>query len=98
MLVVNVDIRVKPGMRDAFVQETKANVEQSRREAGIASFDLLVDPADEHHFLLVEAYRTEQGPAAHKQTPHYAQWRDAVEPMMAVPRSSTKWNTVESRG
>lgn len=98
VLIVNVEIRVKSGMRNAFVRETYANVEQSRKEPGIFAFDLLVDPADDHHFLLVEGYRTEQAPAAHKQTPHYAVWRETVEPMMAVPRVSTKWGTLDSRG
>ena len=96
MLVMNVDIRVKPGMVEAFVGATRANVEHSRREAGIAAFDLLVDPNDEHHFLLVEVYRTPEAPAAHKQTAHYAAWRDEVEPMMLLPRSSSKWEALIS--
>jgi quinol monooxygenase YgiN len=54
----------------------------------------LIDPSDAHHFLLVEVYRTTDAPAAHKQTAHYATWRDSVEPMMQVPRTSTKWSTV----
>jgi (4S)-4-hydroxy-5-phosphonooxypentane-2,3-dione isomerase len=94
LLIVNVDIRVKPGMKDAFVRETRPNVEQSRRESGIAAFDLLVDPSDDHHFLLVEAYRTPEAPLAHKETAHYQAWRDAVEAMMQCPRSSAKWNDV----
>jgi (4S)-4-hydroxy-5-phosphonooxypentane-2,3-dione isomerase len=94
MLVVHVDIRVKPGMQDAFVAATKPNVEQSRLEPGIAAFDLLVDPSDAQHFMLVEVYRTAQSPVAHKQTEHYAIWRDAVEVMMAVPRTSSKWDAL----
>lgn len=94
MLVVHVDIRVRPGMHEAFVGETAKNVEQSRREPGIAAFDLLADPSDDHHFLLVEVYRSDQAPAAHKSTAHYAAWREAVEPMMLVARSSTKWSAI----
>lgn len=94
MLIVNVDIRVKPGMLEAFVRETRKNVELSRQESGVAAFDLLVEPSDDHHFLLVEAYRTAAAPLAHKATAHYQAWRDAVEPMMQCPRSSAKWNDV----
>ena len=32
--------------------------------------------------------------AAHKATAHYAAWRDAVAPLMAEPRSSTKYRAV----
>ena len=36
----------------------------------------------------------EEAAAAHKQTAHYAKWRDAVASMMAEPRSSVKYNAV----
>lgn len=97
MLVVNVEIHVKPGTSRAFIIETEKNVVESRAEPGIAAFDLLVDPSDEQHFLLVEVYRTELAPAAHKSTAHYAAWRDAVEPMMLTTRTSTKWSTLLTR-
>jgi autoinducer 2-degrading protein len=32
--------------------------------------------------------------AAHKETKHYATWRDTVAPMMAEPRSSVKFANV----
>jgi (4S)-4-hydroxy-5-phosphonooxypentane-2,3-dione isomerase len=98
VLVVNVDIRVKPGMAEAFVKETLINVEQSRREPGIHAFELLVDPSDGNHFLLVETYDAADAPAAHKATLHYKTWRDVVEPMMQSPRSSSKWTTQPTTG
>ena len=52
------------------------------------------DTTDAAHFLLVEVYRTADAPARHKETAHYAAWRDAVAPMMAAPRSSVKYNDV----
>ncbi|MBL7017270.1 MAG: antibiotic biosynthesis monooxygenase, partial [Kiritimatiellales bacterium] len=33
-------------------------------------------------------------PVAHKETAHYAKWRDTVADMMAVPRSSIKFETL----
>jgi quinol monooxygenase YgiN len=44
--------------------------------------------------VLIEAYRTPDAPAAHKETRHYQTWRDAVVPMMAEPRSSVKFGNV----
>ena len=52
------------------------------------------DATDAAHFLLVEVYRTADAPARHKETAHYAAWRDAVAPMMAAPRSSVKYHNV----
>jgi autoinducer 2-degrading protein len=87
-----VDIWVKPGLSQSFMQESRLNIEQSRGEPGVAIFELLIDPSDSQHFMLVEVYKDGDAPAAHKQTAHYQRWRDAVEPMMQRARSSTKWN------
>jgi (4S)-4-hydroxy-5-phosphonooxypentane-2,3-dione isomerase len=42
----------------------------------------------------VEVYRDEEASAAHKQTAHYATWRDAVAEMMAQPRESARYAAV----
>jgi (4S)-4-hydroxy-5-phosphonooxypentane-2,3-dione isomerase len=44
--------------------------------------------------VLVEIYRSALAPAAHKQTAHYREWAEAVADMMAVPRSSVKFERV----
>jgi quinol monooxygenase YgiN len=41
--------------------------------------------------VLVEAYRTPEAPAAHKESAHYILWRNTVADMMAEPRSSVKF-------
>jgi quinol monooxygenase YgiN len=44
--------------------------------------------------VLLEVYRTPDDPAKHKETAHYATWRDTVADMMAEPRSAIKYNNV----
>jgi len=94
MLVMQVNVKVKPEMIEAFKAATKVNAEASLKEPGIARFDCLQKTADPNRFLLVEAYRTPDAPAAHKATAHYAAWRDAVAPMMAEPRTSVMCSNV----
>lgn len=94
MLIVLVDVRVRPEAVDAFKRETTKNAQLSLSEPGIARFDVLEQHGDRTRFLLVEVYRDDDAPARHKQTPHYLAWRDAVEPMMAAPRTSTKYHGV----
>ena len=86
-----VNIKVKPGDVEAFKAATIANVEASRKEPGIARFDFLQQNDDATRFVLVEAYRNNNAPAAHKETAHYKKWREAVEGMMAEPRQSVKF-------
>jgi quinol monooxygenase YgiN len=94
MLVVHVQVRVKPESVEAFKQATVENARQSLGEPGIARFDVVQQQEDPTRFVLVEAYRDAQAPAAHKETEHYRIWRDAVAPMMAEPRSSVKYQNL----
>ena len=91
MLIVNVDVHVKPGQEDAFIEATRENARHSLQEPGIARFDVARHNDAPNRFLLVEVYRTADDPARHKETAHYAKWRDTVADMMAQPRSSTKY-------
>lgn len=94
MLVVHVDVHVKPEYVDAFVAATLENARNSAQEPGVARFDVIQDQADPAHFVLVEVYRTVEDTVRHKETAHYAVWRDAVAPMMAVPRTSVKYTNL----
>lgn len=91
LLVVHVHVHVKPEHVDAFREATLANARESVKEPGIARFDVIQDTEDKTRFVLVEAYRTPEAPAAHKETAHYLRWRDTVAPMMAEPRTSRKY-------
>jgi (4S)-4-hydroxy-5-phosphonooxypentane-2,3-dione isomerase len=91
MLVVHVHVRVNSECVEAFKAATLVNAWESIREPGIARFDVMQQADDPMRFVLVEAYRTPDAPAAHKETKHYAVWRDTVAPMMAEPRSSVKF-------
>ena len=94
MLVVHVHVQVKPECLEAFRAATLANAQASVKEPGIARFDVVQQADDPTRFVLVEVYRDEQAPAKHKETVHYAVWRDAVAPMMAQPRSSVKFTNI----
>src|SRR5262249_30624320 len=94
MLIVHVHVHAKSDAVEAFKQASIANARESLKEPGIARFDVLQQQDDPTRFILVEAYRTPEAPAAHKETKHYQTWRDAVAPLMAEPRSSVKLSNV----
>jgi quinol monooxygenase YgiN len=94
MLVVHVHVHVKEGLARAFAEATEENARSSVKEPGVARFDVIQQGDDPHRFVLIEVYRTPDDPARHKETAHYEKWRDAVEPMMAEPRRSTKYRNV----
>jgi (4S)-4-hydroxy-5-phosphonooxypentane-2,3-dione isomerase len=94
MLIVHVYVSVKPEMVEEFQSASVENARKSLEEPGIARFDVLQQQDDPTRFLLVEVYRTPEATAEHKNTEHYAKWRDAVAGMMAEPRKSIKYGNV----
>jgi len=98
MVIVHVHVRVHSGQEDAFIEATRSNARASLDEPGVLRFDVVRQASDPTRFVLVEVFRDEAAPTAHKATAHYAAWRDAVEPMMAEPRVGTKYTVVEPEG
>ena len=68
------------------------NAHKSCKEHGIARFDVIQQVDDPCKFVLVEVYKNEQAPAAHKETDHYKVWREEVAEMMEIPRKAIKYN------
>lgn len=94
MQVVFVHVRVKPEYIEPFKALTLDNATNSVQEPGVARFDVVQNLEDATRFVLIEAYRTPDAPARHKETAHYARWRDGVADMMAEPRSAVKYESV----
>jgi (4S)-4-hydroxy-5-phosphonooxypentane-2,3-dione isomerase len=94
MLVVHVHVRVRPGRVEDFLAASLDNARASLGEPGVLRFDVIQDQGDPEHVVLVEVYRDDDASAAHKQTAHYATWRDRVAEMMAEPRRSEKYSAV----
>jgi quinol monooxygenase YgiN len=94
MHIVLVHVHVKPDATDAFESASARNAAASRREPGVARFDVLRLKDDPSKYLLVEVYRTPEAAVAHKATAHYLEWRDAVAPFMAEPRTGVVWENV----
>jgi autoinducer 2-degrading protein len=94
MLIVHVFVHVTPESVDAFRAATLENARNSVQEAGIMRFDVIQQDDDPTQFVLIEMYRTAEGPARHKETAHYAIWRDTVASMMVEPRRSVKYHEI----
>lgn len=94
MHIVHVHVHVKKEFVEAFRNATLENARNSVQEPGIARFDVLQQQDDPTRFILIEVYRNEDAPAKHKETAHYAKWRDSVTEMMAEPRQGIKYTNV----
>jgi (4S)-4-hydroxy-5-phosphonooxypentane-2,3-dione isomerase len=90
MMVTLVHVFVKQEFIEAFIEATRTNHENSIKEPGNLRFDILQDAQIPSKFILYEAYVSEQAVSAHKETEHYAKWRDTVAPWMDRPREGVK--------
>lgn len=91
MHIVHVHVHVKPDFVEAFKQATLENARNSIQETGNVRFDVIQQADDPTRFVLIEIYQTNEASAAHKETPHYRLWRDAVMKMMAEPRQGIRY-------
>ena len=94
MLITHVFVHVKEDQIEAFKAASLDNARHSVQEPGIARFDVIQQQDDPTRFVLLEVYRTADAPARHKETAHYARWRDAVADMMAEQRYAIKYNNI----
>jgi len=94
MLVAIVHVHVKPEFIDSFKTATLDNASNSVNESGVARFDIYQQSDDPSRFSLVEIYRSEDAPAKHRETAHYARWRDTVAEMMVEPRTRITYDIV----
>jgi quinol monooxygenase YgiN len=94
MVIIHVHVRVKPESIEVFKQATLENARNSVKEPDCTRFEVMQQVDDPTRFVLVEAYRTPEAHAAHRETAHYPKWRDTVQSMMAEPRTSVKYGEV----
>jgi autoinducer 2-degrading protein len=91
-IVTCVYVHVKPDAIEEFIKASTENHLAAVKEPGNLRFDFVQQADDPCRFMLYEAYETEEASAAHKTTPHYIKWKDAVQDMMAEPRKGVKYN------
>jgi (4S)-4-hydroxy-5-phosphonooxypentane-2,3-dione isomerase len=94
MVILHVHVHVRSEYLDAFRDATLENARSSIQEPGVLRFDFVQQVDDPARFVLVEVYRDESAVEAHRQSAHYAKWRDLAEPMMAEARHRTLFKAV----
>jgi autoinducer 2-degrading protein len=95
MIVICVHINVIPEAVGEFIKASTENHLEALKESGNLRFDFIQQADDLCRFMLYEAYESEEAAAAHKSTPHYLKWKDAVQNLMAEPRKGVKYNILQ---
>ena len=83
MIVLQVNLRIKPENVDAFMKKALENAREARKEPGCRQFEVLVDPKDGTKVLLFEIYNDEKAFEAHQATPHFKKYLAEAVPLLA---------------
>ena len=94
MIVRFVTVRVKTGSEADFEAATVENHHGSVAEPGCLRFDVLKDTSGEGLYYLYEVYRDEAATSAHKETAHYAAWKEAAPDFLEGERVSVSCDVV----
>ena len=94
MLAMWVKVRVKPELRQRFLDAIEVDALGSERdEPGCLRFNVLQDAGDANVYYFFEVYQDEAAVDAHRTTPHYAVWRAAADTLDG-PVELTRCQTV----
>ncbi len=86
MLAMWVKVRIKPELRERFLQAIEVDALGSERdEPGCLRFNVLQDVGDANIYYFYEVYQDEAALAAHRAALHYAVWRAAADTLDGPP-------------
>jgi (4S)-4-hydroxy-5-phosphonooxypentane-2,3-dione isomerase len=94
MLAIWVKVRIKPDLRQRFLDAIEVDALGSERdEPGCSRFNVLQDAQDPNVYYFYEVYTGEAALEAHRATAHYAVWR-AVADTLDGPTEAIRCQTV----
>lgn len=80
--VIRAEHFVKPGAMPQWLELAYANSRESKKEAGVQRFDVLVSLDDPNHALLYEIYDSREHWLAHCDTPHFKVFVDGIQSLI----------------
>ncbi len=94
MLAIWVTVRVKPHMRQRFLEAIEVDALGSERdEPGCHRFHVLQDEQDANVYYFYEVYEDQAALETHRTMPHYAVWSAAADTLDG-PTEVTRCRTV----
>ena len=92
--VLQVQIRIKPGNVESFMEKVLENAAAARKEPGCRQFDVVVDPKDPMQVMLYEVYADEKAFEVHQQGTAFKKYVAEAVPLLAS-RERHFWKRVD---
>ena len=94
--VAVITMKVKNECIDDYIAAIRKNAQCSRKEAGVVSFDVMQKKETPGEFLLVEVYKTPEDQAAHRNTPHFLEFREKAGSLLQEPYNVHIYNFISN--
>ena len=94
MLILHVNFNVKPDKIQRFIEISKENAENSKKETGVIAFDVLQQEGNSSNFVFNEVYEAPENHLKHRETEHFLKWKGAVEELLQEPYTAVKYNII----
>jgi quinol monooxygenase YgiN len=95
MIVVVGRVSTDDDKRAALIRAGQAVARSSRAEAGCLNYGLYADTENEHEFVFVEEWETEEALQRHFTTPQIAEFMQAITPTIVAP-PEVSFHTIHS--
>ena len=83
MIILAGTIRIEPGKRDQALIAIERMIEATRAEEGCRAYSFAFDVLDDHLIRIFELFDDEAALAAHRASPHMAEWRAGL-PLLGI--------------
>ena len=85
MVIQLVDVSIKPDQRDRWFELIRANVAQTRAEAGCEHYEVGEDIHEPNRFLIVEKWTSLETQYEHFRAPEFGELMGALRDVIAAP-------------
>lgn len=85
MFKLVVVVQTLPEKAEAFEEMVRPLIENSRREKGNISYDVLPDVLHQNTYLILETWENDKALEEHKATRHYLDFAESVNGYIAAP-------------
>ena len=85
MIIVHAHLQIQPDQEQLFSEEIQALVQETRKEAGNISFELMKSTEQDNFYTVVELWKDLNALLAHAASEHYTAFSQKTPKFMAIP-------------
>ena len=79
MIVMHVDIKIKPEMEQIFIEDTVALIKGSKAEPGNIAYDLVKVVGEEASYKFIEVWMDQEALDSHREQTHFLNYKAASQ-------------------